>query len=142
MKKVIYSALMMGALAFSTTSCTKTCDAGYEGTDCKTETRAKFLGAFSGTEQCTVGNDQYTVTVTNSSTDVVKVVLSNVYNQAFTATATVDGSTLTITSQPVGTSGSVSGSGTLSGDAKTLTLNYSISNGTTSNACVFTGTKQ
>ena len=143
MKKVIYSVLMLGTLSFSITSCNKSCDTGYEGSDCKTETRAKFLGSFVGNEECIVGNDTYTVTITKSAVNPeVKVILSNVYNQAFTATASVDVYSLTIDNQIVATGITVSGAGSLSRDEKFLTMKYSISNGTNFNTCTFSGTKQ
>jgi ferritin-like protein len=45
MKKIFKSFLIVAVMASvaSISSCTKTCDPGYEGTDCKTETRAKVL---------------------------------------------------------------------------------------------------
>lgn len=144
MKKVFKPFMMMATVAgiLAVSSCTKTCDEGYEGSDCKTEVRAKFLGNYHGTEQCTAGNDEYNVVIAASSTDVVKVTISNVYNQGFTATASVSGSSLTIESQTVVSGVVVSGTGSVSGDGKNLTLTYSIGDGTTNNSCTFTGEKQ
>lgn len=144
MKKVFKPFMMMATVAgiLAVSSCTKTCDEGYEGSDCKTEVRAKFLGNYHGTEQCTVGNDEYNVVIAASSTDVVKVTISNVYNQGFTATASVSGSSLTIESQTVVSGVVVSGTGSVSGDGKNLTLTYSIGDGITNNSCTFTGVKQ
>ncbi len=142
MKRVFKSFLAIAAFAAvsSITSCTKTCDPGYEGSDCKTEIRAKFIGQFQGPETCTVGTDNYTVTITRSSSDALKIVFTNVYNQAYTATATVDGSSFTVESQTVATNVTVSGTGTISGN--TLTFTYTIATvGAASNTCTFTGTK-
>ncbi len=147
MKKIVsfFAAAALVATMMTTSSCTKTCDAGYEGSDCKTETRAKFLGSYTGAEQCTVGTDNYTVTITSSSTDVVKVVYSNLYNQNFTVTGTVSGTTLTIASQTVGAAGTtVSGTGTLttSGNTTTLALTYTLTPTTgAANTCTYTGVK-
>ena len=49
MKKIFNSLFIMAAITamFSTTSCTKTCDEGFEGDDCKTEWRTKFLGTYA-----------------------------------------------------------------------------------------------
>lgn len=119
-------------------SCTKTCDEGFEGEKCDTEIRAKFVGQFQGSETCTVGTDNYTVTITTSATDVLKVTFNNVYNAAYTATATVDGSAFTVANQTVATGVTVQGSGTISGD--NLTFTYTI-DGAANNTCTFTGTK-
>ncbi len=132
--------MMIGALAFSITSCTKTCEPGYEGSDCKTEVREKFIGAFQGDEICGTGNDNYTITIAKPGTeDVLKVTFTNVYNQALTAVGTVDGSSFTVESQTVAVGITVSGSGSVSGS--NLTFTYSINDGTNANNCTFTGTK-
>jgi hypothetical protein len=142
MKKItttFMTAAVFAALVF-TSSCTKECDPGYEGDDCKTETRAKFIGQYTGPETCTVGTDNYTITVGRSSTDALKITFTNVYNQAYTAVGTVDGSSFTVGTQDVATGVTVSGTGTLSGN--TLTFTYTIvTTGSVSNTCTFTGTK-
>ena len=142
MKKIFNSFLIVAMIASvaSISSCTKTCDAGYEGSDCKTQIRAKFIGQFQGPETCTVGTDNYAITIANSSTDIIKITITNVYNQTFVATATVDGSTFAVANQTVATCVTVEGTGTLSGN--TLTFTYTIATvGAASNACTFTGTK-
>ncbi len=142
MKKMFKSFIAIAVIGAVTTvaSCTKTCDSGYEGDDCKTETRAKFIGQFTGPETCTIGNDNYTITVGRSSTDALKITFANVYNQGFTAVATVDGSSFTVETQSIATDVTVSGTGTLSGN--TLTFTYTVVTvGSASNTCTFTGTK-
>jgi hypothetical protein len=142
MKKVFKSFLAIAIIGAVTTvtSCTKTCDPGYEGDDCKTEIRAKFIGQYAGPETCTVGTDNYTITVGRSSTDALKITFANVYNQAYTAVATVDGSSFTVETQNVATDVTVAGTGTLSGN--TLTFTYTIVTvGAASNTCTFVGTK-
>ena len=46
MKKIasFFSALAIIAALMTMQSCAKTCDSGYEGSDCKTEVRAKYFG--------------------------------------------------------------------------------------------------
>lgn len=124
MKKVIYSALMLGALAFSTTSCTKTCDAGYEGSDCKTEVRAKFLANNKVTTDNCAGSG-YNMSITADS-DVQFVVFSNLGNFATPAVikAKVDGSSLSFTSFIDATGRKFTGTGTLAGN--TITLTYTV----------------
>lgn len=134
MKKINFlkSALVVALLALTTVSiqsCKKDEDPD----------RDKFLGNWNGQETCTVGSDSYTLGITASSTEEVKIVLSNVYNQAFTATATVSGSTFTVASQSVGSGVTLSGSGTISGDA--LTFQYNIQDLASTNACTFIGTR-
>lgn len=140
--KKLFKTFMAVALISSLgilSSCDKTCDEGYEGDKCDTEIREKFIGAFQGNEICTTGNDNYTLTIAKSGTDVLKVTLSNVYGSAFVATASVDGSSFTVASQTVAIGVTVSGSGTVSGN--NLTFSYNINDGTNSNNCSFTGTK-
>lgn len=145
--KRIFNLLVAGVVATSlmmTQSCTdKVCDAGYEGSDCKTEVRTKFIGSWRGNETCTTGTDLYTITVTGSSSDVVKINISNIYNQNLTGYATVDGTSFDIPSQTVGTGASgnitASGTGSLTGDS--LTVAYTVSSSVGSNSCTFKGAK-
>lgn len=140
MSKLFKTFMAVAAFASLTvvSSCTKTCDEGFEGDKCDTEIRAKFIGQFQGSETCTVGTDNYTVTITSATSDVLKVTFNNVYNAGYTATATVDGSAFTVASQTVASGVTVAGSGTISGDV--LTFTYTI-DGAANNTCTFTGTK-
>jgi hypothetical protein len=56
-----------------------TCPTGYEGTNCETKARDKFLGTYTGSEICTVGTDNYTMTLATNS-DNVKLTMTNLYN--------------------------------------------------------------
>lgn len=115
------------------------CDAGYEGVDCDTQERAKFISTYSVSESCTSGNYTYSITITNSSTDVTKVIIGNFGDFGVDIVATVSGSGLTIANQTVG-GGTFSGSGQLSGNI--LTLTYTVTAGTDSDSCTMTCTKQ
>lgn len=141
MSKLFKSFMTVAAFAAITfvSSCTKTCDEGFEGDKCDTEIREKFVGQYQGQETCTVGTDSYTLTIAKSSSDVLKITVNNVYNQSLTATATVDGSTFDVANQNVGGSVTIQGTGTLSGD--NLSFQYTIADGVNSNSCTFTGTK-
>lgn len=136
--KTFAAVALIGSISFLS-SCDKVCDEGYEGDDCKTQIRAKFLGAWQGPETCTVGTDNYTLTIASSSTDVLKITLTNIYGSAFVASATVSGSNFTVANQNVGASVTVQGSGSVNGNA--LTFTYTIADGSTSNTCTFNGTK-
>jgi hypothetical protein len=114
-----------------------TCATGYEGTNCQTLSRAKFIGTYVGTEQCTMGTDAYSL-VLSAHTDNMKLTLTNLYNQGFTATCTITG-TNTFTFSGTDGSATYSGAGTFSNNQ--ITINYQISDIGGSNACTFTGVK-
>ncbi|HNB81048.1 MAG TPA: hypothetical protein PLP34_00770 [Chitinophagaceae bacterium] len=115
------------------------CPAGYEGTLCETLSRTKFLGVFTGNETCTLGTDTYSITCTANSDDT-KFNIQNLYNQSsVTAIASANGNAFTIPSQTVMAGTVAVGSGTISGN--TITVTYTISDGTNTNTCTFTGTK-
>lgn len=133
---------ILGAVA-TTTSCTKTCDEGFEGDDCKTEVRAKIIGTYGMTETCSVtGNANYDIVITKASTDVMNVLISPFggYPGA-TGTAKVEGDVITISAQSsVGFS--FNGSGTISNNGNNISLSYTISDGTNSESCSGTGVKK
>jgi len=97
------------------------CAAGYEGTDCSTESRTKFFGSWAGVDQCTnVYN--YTATVATSASDVTKVLVTNPFavGTNVTVSANIDGTNISI---PVGSSGNgftFSGNGTITSDGHTI----------------------
>ena len=114
------------------------CATGYEGDDCGTAVRAKFLGSYSFTETCSPsGADSYTVIVTESSSVITDIKIGNIYNKGLTVTASISGTTLTIPSQSFGTA-TISGSGTISGS--TLNLTFTVT-GATTDSCSGSGTK-
>lgn len=54
------------------------CPTGYEGDKCLTKVRNKYLGTFTGSEQCSVSYDgAYSITISANTSDVTKV---NFYN--------------------------------------------------------------
>jgi hypothetical protein len=133
------------AITFS--SCSKddkVCNVGYEGTDCKTLSRTKFVGTWQGSESCTVGTDNYTIQLSAGSGSEITLIYTNVYNQNFTASGTMTGTNgFSFSGNGIGTGGgsvTFSGTGALDSSTGVLTVNYTIT-GTTSNTCTFTGTK-
>jgi hypothetical protein len=114
------------------------CDAGYVGDNCQTEERAKFLGSYAFSENCTTGQDTYTVTITADGADVQKIRIANIYDAGITVVASVSGSSLTIASQAFGQA-TISGSGTISGTS--LTLTYTVTAGGGTDSCTGTGTR-
>ena len=119
------------------------CDAGYEGTDCGTQMRTKFIATYSVTEACTSGSYTYVMSMASSASGVNKVVINNFADLGITATGTVNGKTLTIdngTADVQGVTVSYQGSGQINGNILTLTYTYSGSFG--SDSCTSTCTKQ
>lgn len=122
--RLILSAfLTVGTLATVTlSSCSKdeVCPVGYEGKNCATEMRAKFIKTWSANE--TSGSQQlvYTCNIA-AGVNINQVVISSAFSDNFfnnNINATVDGNTITIATQkPDGGSSpySVEGSGTYSG---------------------------
>ncbi|QLH44409.1 MAG: calcium-binding EGF-like domain-containing protein [Bacteroidota bacterium] len=107
-----------------------TCPVGYEGTNCQTLSRDKFIGVFTGSETCTVGTDNYSITCSANS-DNTKFNIQNLYNQSLTAIASANGNAFTIPSQTVGSGVTAVGSGTITGN--TMTVTYTVNDGVTSN---------
>lgn len=114
-----------------------TCPTGYDGTNCETKSRDKFVGVYTGNEICTVGTDSYTMTLSANS-DAIKLTMTNLYNDNITATCSmvaVDSFSFS------GSQGGATFNGTGRLVTNTLTVRYTLTNGATSNSCVFTGTK-
>lgn len=145
MKKFLNTFVVFAAMTamVSVSSCTKTCDAGYEGSDCKTEVRSKIVGTYSVSETCsTTGPASYSVTISKSSSDVLKVLIVPFGGYpALTGTATVDGTAVTVTAQTVG-SYTFNGTGTIVNGGSSLSMSYSMTIGSTTETCTGTWTKQ
>ncbi len=114
-----------------------TCTTGYEGTNCETKSRDKFVGTYTGSEICTIGTDNYSVTLAANS-DALKLTYTNLYNDNITATCSM-AATDSFTFSGTQGGATFSGSGRLV--TNTLTVHYTITNGATTNTCVFTGSK-
>ena len=118
-----------------------TCVVGYEGTRCETKSRDKFVGVYVGTEACTVGTDNYSITISANS-DAIKLTLTNLYNNGspiITAICTMTGANTFSFNGTQLPAISFNGTGTLSGNS--LTVAYTISDAGASNTCTFTGSK-
>src|SRR2546425_1066933 len=109
----LFICLFIFSILSSLISCTKTedgCAAGYEGSDCKTEIRTKFIGSFVGLQGCKSGNDSIPVTITAVAGDATKVTIANLYNVGFTTNGVVaSNGIINIPQQSFGT-GTISGS--------------------------------
>jgi len=109
------------------------CAAGFEGSTCGTEMRAKFVGVFNGTFSCPGVNATITMTNSNSAASITSIVM---FDGVDTWIGTVNGSSVSVATQTISGGNTISGSGQLSGLILTMNLNIS---GTT---CTYTGTKQ
>ena len=113
------------------------CDAGYEGLDCGTALNAKFSGNYSLTEACTVsGSASYAVAVAPKSSSQTDATFTGLWEEAqaiVTAKVGDNGTSFTIENQPLGTSGFniAATSGSITADGNTITINYTIYNGST-----------
>lgn len=135
MKKLVsfIAATALVVALMTTSSCTKTCDAGYEGSDCKTELRTKFINEPNGWEANEIGSRSgqsplYTVHVQTSSTGVSKVRITNFWN-SFVGDVVADVTTSNTFTIPNQTPDNdqytvVSGTGTISNN--TITIAYSV----------------
>jgi hypothetical protein len=157
MKKLVSFIAAAGLVAtlMTTSSCTKTCDAGYEGSDCKTEVRAKYLGTWSESGTFTSGSTQGPVTslsvlrATSSGavTDLIATFTFNGTAYSVKSTLGSDGKTFTIPSQTEADGSTATGSGsfpTATTVSETVTLNYPASGSVAAFTVdvVLTGTKQ
>ncbi len=105
------------------------CETGFEGADCSTETRTKFIGTYTVTEDCSLSASTSYVVSIIPGTNTSEVLISNVWD-AFVApvTATVNGNTISIATQEPDADGfTVQGSGTINGNI--ITMNYTVTDG-------------
>lgn len=134
MKKVFKSFLAIAIIGAVTTvtSCTKTCDPGYEGDDCKTEVRTKFLGNYNASESKNGGTAySYSGSILTSSANVQEIFINRIPNgTGFFNTnvkATIDGNAITIANQnPDGDDYYITGTGAYSSSTSTITFTYTV----------------
>lgn len=130
MKNLFKPFLMAATVAslFFVSSCTKTCDEGYEGTDCKTEIRAKFIGQWKGNDVCTTGPyNNITITLASSTSSVLNVTLTNLggFGGTETITAKVNaGGALEFTGAAI--SGNRTITGTITSSGTSLNVSYTV----------------
>ena len=146
-RKLALSALFavstVGTLTIS--SCNKDpepCAVGYEGSDCKTLSSAKFVGTYAVTEDC---GGSYNMTITTSSTTPTSIIFSNLGNFASATpavvTASADQSKLTFTNATDAQGRKFTGTGTMTGTS--LKVNYTVTySDNTTETCVATMSKQ
>lgn len=113
------------------------CPVGYEGTSCQTLSSTKFVGSWrTTTEACTVSgsNSQYDIVVSASGTTAATLLISNLYDDSRTTTATLTGAgAFTINTQPFGSSGTITGTGSITNNQ--LSISYTVTVAGISDAC-------
>ena len=125
----MYLPLFILGIVLATASCKKD----------ETPDRDKFLGAYTVVETCGSGNDSYDITIIESGTAENAVIIVNLYDFGAQISATVSGNNITI---PSSTTGGItySGNGTISGN--TLTVTFTVSDGSASDNCTATCTRK
>lgn len=119
------------------------CTTGYEGDDCGTQERTKFIGTYGVSDVCSLsGGSGYDCTIKTSGTDISKVLITNVWD-SFSAdvVATVSGTTITVANQEPDSDGyTVAGNGTISGTTISMTLTITETTTSTADICNSTWT--
>ena len=125
-------------------SCACNCAAGFEGTDCSTLSRTKYLGTWKGSDVCTSGTYGVTLTAANAS-DSTSILISNIggFGTAVTITGKFTGSNkITFTGQDIGGQRTLDGTMTFT-STSAMTTNYTVKPATgASDVCNGAYTKQ
>jgi hypothetical protein len=149
MKKLVtfFATAAAVALLMTAQSCSKTCDPGYEGSDCKALKSAKFIGNWAGTDACDTFHYAYTFTNVASSSSLMNISISNFggFGPALFVTGNIDStnsSVIHLTNQSLGGLRTVTGTITLT-NSTTITTQYVVTPATGSaQTCAGTFTKQ
>lgn len=121
-----------------------TCKTGYEGTDCGTLSRDKFVGSWSGVDNCSNPTSTVTVTLTvATSTNDIQALVTN--PGGFGGTITITGTmtsanVLSFTSQTVGAGITLTGTMTWN-SSNSMTFAYNATDATGTQTCSGSYTK-
>lgn len=130
-------ALILSILAVSS------CQPDEEEEPTPVDERDKFVASWTCQENSTqTGPSTFTVHITKSSSNSSQIQLENFYNFGFQnkAIATISGSSFSIASQQI-SGNTISGSGALQSNG-TITMNYTVNNGSAIDTCSAVMTKQ
>ncbi len=116
------------------------CDAGYEGINCDTRMSTKFVATYNVDEVCTTGNFTYTLSISESTSEMTKIWIDNLYDVisqtpsiTTDASATIDvatGTGFTFSGQMLGTA-EFAGTGTIDESTGIVTIVYTLDGGAT-----------
>lgn len=120
------------------------CADGFEGTDCGTKSVTKFVGNYNTNEICSTGNYSYSSELQASASNDLRMIITNLYELGENVTAELDaGSTTSFTIPSVTIQGlTIQGTGSINTDGTTVTINYTVNDGSQTDNCVSTFTKQ
>jgi len=107
-----------------------TCPTGYEGTNCETLSRTKFIGTWTGSDICTINTYNVTLTISTSSNEINALVANpGGFGGSVTITGTVSATNkLTFTNQSVGGGRTLNGTMTIT--ANVLEFEYTVTEAT------------
>jgi len=116
------------------------CPTGYEGVNCQTLSRDKFVSYFTGADSCTgrIDSNSYAIKLLAYSSNLQMVMENFLNNPNDSAVCTIT-STQTFQFQGNNHGTSYLGKGTLSKDNDTLTLTYTVAVDTSHYSCKFIG---
>jgi hypothetical protein len=147
-KAIMALFLLPACLTTAFSSCKdkiKSCETGYEGSDCKTLSRSKFIGQWKGNEQCSSNEQDYIISITTNNNNDLTINYTNINNKSFVATGKVTSTNeIRLDGSATGTGGgkiTFSGSAVLDEAEGIITVNYLISSDIENTGCTFTGKK-
>lgn len=114
-----------------------TCRLPWEGSRCEVDGRDKFVGAWSGTQNCGGSVDNVRFIITKSSVEATVILIEGEIRGELTSSTTFNVPNQQIVIQ--GTAFTISGNGVLNGNV--LTLNLNISSGGQGGTCAHTLTR-
>lgn len=120
------------------------CPTGYEGTNCETETRAKFIKSWSASDMAGTTPIVYNCSIA-AGANISSVLISNSFSDNFFAgviNGTVSDNTLTVPSQKPDAGGNYSVQGSATYNLGKLTWTYTITKISTNETVNHTGTWQ
>ncbi|MCB0761987.1 MAG: hypothetical protein KDC12_10735 [Flavobacteriales bacterium] len=115
------------------------CDDGYEGASCQDLSRDKYLGIYTGTEECSVQGTSTVSVVVDEGYNDLSILFENLFNTNSEIQATMSGSSFTIplqTNYAGNVIFNVVGSGHFSGNQ--LVVNYTVEEDGESESCSVT----
>jgi ATP-dependent protease Clp ATPase subunit len=108
-------------------ACTKLCSSGYEGSDCNTLAKTKFIGVWTVTLPPTGVAYLDTISSASGAPNITISRAFAAYTFAHAINATVSNNMVTIPlQQPDSNSNTVQGTGTLAPDSKSITWIYQV----------------
>lgn len=123
-----------------------TCPTGFEGANCETLTRSKFVGTWTGTDKCSLRDYNVTLKISAASSEVEALIENpGGFGSNVTITGKVtDVNKLAFTNASVGNGRTLNGTMTFSGTTTFtgMEFTYTVTGGLDNDACTGTYSKQ